>query len=45
MRAALLVIDLQVGVLEGCFDVDGVVARTCALVERARAAGAPVIWV
>lgn len=45
MTTALLVIDLQVGVLEGCFDADGVVARTGALVERARAAGVPVVWV
>ena len=45
MTTALLVIDLQVGVLEGCFDAGGVVARTGALVERARAAGAPVVWV
>ena len=45
MATALLVIGLQVGVLEGCFDAAGVVARTGALVERARAAGAPVVWV
>ena len=45
MATALLVIDLQVGVLEGCVDAAGVVARTGALVERARAAGAPVVWV
>lgn len=45
MATALLVIDLQVGVLEGCVDVAGVVARTGALVERARAAGALVVWV
>jgi nicotinamidase-related amidase len=45
MTTALLVIDLQVGVLEGCYDADGVVARTGVLVERARAAGVPVVWV
>lgn len=44
-RTALLVIDLQVGVLEGCFDATGVVARTAVLIERARSAGVPVIWV
>jgi len=43
--SALLVIDLQAGVLEGCFDADAVVARTRALVERARAATVPVVWV
>lgn len=42
---AVLVIDLQVGVLEGCFDVPGVVARACALVARARREGVPVVWV
>ena len=41
----LLVIDLQKGVLPGCLDADGVVARTAALVDRARAAGTPVVWV
>jgi nicotinamidase-related amidase len=41
----LLVIDLQVGVLPGCFDADGVVSRTAALVERGREAGIPVVWV
>ena len=44
-RTALLVIDLQVGVLEGCFDAAGVVARTMALVQRARSASVPVLWV
>lgn len=44
-RSAVLVIDLQVGVLEGCFDVDGVVARAAALVERSRREGVPVVWV
>ncbi|MEL7978296.1 cysteine hydrolase family protein [Isoptericola sp. F-RaC21] len=44
-RTALLVIDLQVGVLDGCLDADGVVHRTAALVDRARSEGVPVIWV
>jgi len=43
--SALLVIDLQKGVLPGCVDVPGVLERTAALVDRARAAGTPVIWV
>ncbi|MBD8872795.1 isochorismatase family protein [Rhodanobacter sp. DHB23] len=42
---AVLVIDLQVGVLEGCFDVEGVVARVGVLVSRARREGVPVVWV
>ena len=41
----LLVIDLQKGVLPGCADAEGVVERTAALVDRARAAGTPVVWV
>ena len=43
--SVLLVIDLQRGVLPGCVDADGVVSRTASLVERARAAGTPVVWV
>jgi len=42
---AVLVIDLQLGVLEGCFDAAGVVARTAVLVARARREGVPVVWV
>jgi nicotinamidase-related amidase len=44
-RTVLLVIDLQVGVLPGCVDAAGVVGRTAALVDRARASGVPVVWV
>ncbi|MFF1878601.1 cysteine hydrolase family protein [Leifsonia sp. NPDC058230] len=42
---ALLIIDLQRDVIDGCFDGAGVVARTAALVDRARASGVPVVWV
>ncbi|GHH67629.1 cysteine hydrolase family protein [Promicromonospora soli] len=45
MTTVALVIDLQVGVVRGCFDADGVVARSAALVERARSTGTPVVWV
>ncbi|WP_431838712.1 cysteine hydrolase family protein [Cellulomonas sp. Y8] len=44
-RTALLVIDLQTGVLDGCVDAAGVLSRTAALVDRARAEGVPVVWV
>lgn len=44
-HSALLVIDLQVGVVEGCFDASGVLQRTAWLVERARESGVTVIWV
>lgn len=42
---ALLVIDLQRGVVQGCFDAGGVLGRTAQLVERARSTGVPVVWV
>ncbi len=42
---ALLVIDLQQGVVEDCFDAAGVLDRTTQLVDRARAEGVPVVWV
>lgn len=42
---AVLVVDLQVGVLRGCHDAAGTVDRTRRLVDRARSEGAPVVWV
>lgn len=42
---ALVVIDVQRGVFAEAHDRDAVVARIAALVERAREAGTPVIWV
>ena len=42
---ALLVIDLQRGVVQGCFDADNVLGRTAQLIERARSTGVPVVWV
>jgi nicotinamidase-related amidase len=45
VSSVVLVIDLQVDVVRGCFDADGVVARSIALVERARSAGTHVVWV
>ncbi|GAA0448608.1 isochorismatase [Paractinoplanes deccanensis] len=44
-RDGVLVIDMQVGVLRDCQDRDAVLGRTAVLVERARAAGKPVIWI
>lgn len=43
--SALVVIDLQVGVLRGCLHARDVVARTAAVVDRARASGVTVVWV
>src|SRR4051794_37266030 len=42
---ALLVVDVQVGVVADAHDRDGVVANVAALVEKARAAAVPVVWV
>jgi nicotinamidase-related amidase len=43
--SALLVVDVQVGVVADAHERDAVVARIAGLVERARAAGTPVVWV
>jgi nicotinamidase-related amidase len=45
MPAALVVIDLQNDVLDGCVRVDPVLAATRTLLTGARAAGVPVVWV
>ena len=42
---ALLVIDVQVGVMEGSYDSPAVIARIASLVDRARDEGVPVVWV
>ena len=44
-NTALLVIDVQNGVMAGAHDRDGVIANINALVDRARAADVPVVWV
>jgi nicotinamidase-related amidase len=41
----LLVIDVQHGVVELAYDRDAVVANVARLVDGARAAGVPVVWV
>jgi nicotinamidase-related amidase len=45
VTTVILAIDLQADVVRGCFDADGVVARSGALVERARRTRTPVVWV
>ncbi|MFJ4221621.1 isochorismatase family protein [Curtobacterium luteum] len=45
MTDALVAIDVQVGVVAGCHDAEAVVARIARLVDRARSAGVPVVWV
>lgn len=44
-HTALAVIDVQNGVVEGAHDRDQVVANIATLVDKARAAGTPVVWV
>ncbi len=44
-RTALLVIDVQNGVVGGAHERDAVVANVATLVDKARAADVPVVWV
>jgi nicotinamidase-related amidase len=44
-NTALLVIDVQNGVVDGNHERDAVVANVASLVEKARGAGVPVVWV
>ena len=44
-NTALLVVDVQNGVVQDAHDRDNVVARISTLVDKARAAGVGVIWV
>ena len=44
-RTALVVVDVQVGVMDGAWEAERVVANVATAVERARAAAVPVIWV
>lgn len=44
-RTALLVIDVQQGVVDGAYERDAVVANVSSLIDRARAEAVPVVWV
>src|SRR2546428_7896405 len=44
-KTALLVIDVQNGVVNGNHERDAVVANVGSLVEKARQEGVPVVWV
>ena len=44
-NTALLVVDVQIGVVEGALERDSVVANVGGLVEKARRERVPVIWV
>jgi nicotinamidase-related amidase len=44
-NTALVVIDVQNGVVESAYERDAVVANIGRLVDKARQAGAPIVWV
>jgi nicotinamidase-related amidase len=44
-NTALLVIDVQNGVVGEAYDRDSIVARIAILIDKARAAGADVVWI
>lgn len=44
-NTALLVVDVQAGVVDEAHDRDAVVGNIAGLVEKARKAGTPVVWV
>jgi nicotinamidase-related amidase len=44
-QRVLVVVDLQVGVVADAWEAERVVGNAATLVERARAAGVPVVWV
>lgn len=44
-KGALVVVDVQNGVVDGAWEVDRVVGNVATAVERARQAGVPVVWV
>lgn len=44
-QTALLVVDVQIGVVAEAYDRDAVVANIAGLIDKARAAGTDVIWV
>lgn len=44
-QPALLVVDVQIGVMDGAWDARRIIGNVAQAVARARAAGVPVIWV
>jgi nicotinamidase-related amidase len=44
-HSALLVIDVQNGVVDGAYNRDGVISNINELIDRARAENVPVVWV
>lgn len=44
-KAVLCVVDVQVGVMEQAWDAPRIIQNICQVVEKARSAAVPVIWV
>jgi nicotinamidase-related amidase len=44
-KSALLVIDVQNGVVEGAYNLESVLSNINGAIDKARAAGVPVVWV
>ena len=44
-KSALMVIDVQNGVVEGAYNLESVLSAINVAIEKARAAGVPVVWV
>ncbi|MFM2024540.1 MAG: hypothetical protein RLZZ56_553 [Actinomycetota bacterium] len=44
-KSALFVIDVQNGVIEGAYDLENVLKKINTAIDKARAAGVPVVWV
>lgn len=44
-KAALVVVDVQIGVMREAWDASRVVGNVARAVERARAESVPVLWV
>ncbi len=44
-KSALVVIDVQVGIMKTAYQGQEIIERIAGLVDRARAAGVPVVWV
>jgi len=44
-NTAVLVIDVQTGIMSGVYNRDAVVANISRLVDKARAENVPVVWV
>jgi nicotinamidase-related amidase len=44
-KAVLLIVDVQVGVVEGAWEAPRIITNICSAVDKARSLGVPVIWV